>query len=156
MADEQHSEEVGRWTAKRRAGLVLSLLKGETTAADAPSSPFLCRLRRQYTRRTRDYGCTRRSSLPCTRAKRNHRALFHRLKEECVWQPTSAISPKPELLLPSGLTDRRKRPHHDRRIVESGDVSAADRLLIYACCLESDRSTALFYLAAILRRDVPV
>jgi hypothetical protein len=29
------SEEVQRWTAKRRAALVLSLLKGETTAADA-------------------------------------------------------------------------------------------------------------------------
>jgi len=28
-------EEVQRWTAKRRAALVLSLLKGETTAADA-------------------------------------------------------------------------------------------------------------------------
>jgi transposase-like protein len=35
MADEQHCEEVQRWTAKRRAALVLSLLKGETTAADA-------------------------------------------------------------------------------------------------------------------------
>jgi len=35
MADEQHSEEVQRWTAKRRVALVLSLLKGETTAADA-------------------------------------------------------------------------------------------------------------------------
>jgi transposase-like protein len=35
MADEQHSEEVQRWTAKRRAALVLSLLKGETTVADA-------------------------------------------------------------------------------------------------------------------------
>jgi hypothetical protein len=38
MADEQHSEEVQRWTAKRRAALVLSLLKGETTAAD-PARP---------------------------------------------------------------------------------------------------------------------
>jgi transposase-like protein len=35
MADERQSEEVQRWTAKRRAALVLSLLKGETTAADA-------------------------------------------------------------------------------------------------------------------------
>jgi transposase-like protein len=35
MGDEQQSEEVQRWTAKRRAALVLSLLKGETTAADA-------------------------------------------------------------------------------------------------------------------------
>ena len=35
MADEQHCEEVQRWTAKRRAALVLSLLKGETTAVDA-------------------------------------------------------------------------------------------------------------------------
>jgi transposase-like protein len=35
MANEQHSEDVQRWTAKRRAALVLSLLKGETTAADA-------------------------------------------------------------------------------------------------------------------------
>ena len=35
MADEQHSEEVQRWTARRRAALVLSLLKGETTVADA-------------------------------------------------------------------------------------------------------------------------
>ena len=34
MADEQDSEGVQRWTAKRRAALVLSLLKGETTAAD--------------------------------------------------------------------------------------------------------------------------
>ena len=34
MAEEQHSEGVQRWTAKRRAALVLSLLKGETTAAD--------------------------------------------------------------------------------------------------------------------------
>ena len=35
MADEQGSEEVQRWTAKRRAALVLSLLKGETTAVEA-------------------------------------------------------------------------------------------------------------------------
>ena len=35
MEDEQHSEEVQRWTAKRPAALVLSLLKGETTAAYA-------------------------------------------------------------------------------------------------------------------------
>jgi hypothetical protein len=35
MADEQHSEEVQRRTAKRRSALVLSLLKEETTAADA-------------------------------------------------------------------------------------------------------------------------
>jgi transposase-like protein len=35
MADEQRSEEVQRWTAKRRAALVISLLKGETTAAEA-------------------------------------------------------------------------------------------------------------------------
>jgi transposase-like protein len=35
MAEEQRSEEVQRWTAKRRAALVISLLKGETTAADA-------------------------------------------------------------------------------------------------------------------------
>jgi hypothetical protein len=35
MADEQRPEEVQRWTAMRRAALVLSLLKGETTAAEA-------------------------------------------------------------------------------------------------------------------------
>jgi transposase-like protein len=35
MADEQRSEEVQRWTAKRRAALVISLLKGETTTAEA-------------------------------------------------------------------------------------------------------------------------
>ena len=35
MADEERPEEVQRWTAKRRAALVLSLLKGETTAAEA-------------------------------------------------------------------------------------------------------------------------
>lgn len=35
MADEQGSDEVQRWTAKRRAALVISLLKGETTAAEA-------------------------------------------------------------------------------------------------------------------------
>jgi transposase-like protein len=35
MANEQHCEEVQRWTAKGHAALVLSLLKGETTAADA-------------------------------------------------------------------------------------------------------------------------
>jgi len=35
MGDEERSEEVQRWTAKRRATLVLSLLKGETTAAEA-------------------------------------------------------------------------------------------------------------------------
>ena len=35
MADEQHSEEVQRWTAKRRAALVVSVLRGETTAAEA-------------------------------------------------------------------------------------------------------------------------
>ena len=35
MADEQQSDEVQRWTAKRRAALVISLLKGETTAAEA-------------------------------------------------------------------------------------------------------------------------
>ena len=33
MADEQHSEEVQRWTAKRRAALVISVL--EATAAGA-------------------------------------------------------------------------------------------------------------------------
>ena len=35
MADEQHSEEVQRWTAKRRAALVVRVLRGETTAAEA-------------------------------------------------------------------------------------------------------------------------
>ena len=35
MADEQRPEEVQRWTAKRHAALVLSLLRGETTAAEA-------------------------------------------------------------------------------------------------------------------------
>jgi len=35
MAEEQRPEEVQRWTAKRRVGLVMSLLKGETTAAEA-------------------------------------------------------------------------------------------------------------------------
>jgi hypothetical protein len=35
MADEGDSEEEQRWKAKRRAALVLSLLKGKTTAADA-------------------------------------------------------------------------------------------------------------------------
>jgi transposase-like protein len=35
MADEQQSEEVQRWTAKRRAALVISVLRGETTAAEA-------------------------------------------------------------------------------------------------------------------------
>src|SRR5262249_38330465 len=35
MAEEQRSEEVQRWTAKRRVALVLSLLKAETTAAEA-------------------------------------------------------------------------------------------------------------------------
>jgi hypothetical protein len=35
MAEEQRPEEVQRWTAKRRAALIVSLLKGETTAAEA-------------------------------------------------------------------------------------------------------------------------
>jgi transposase-like protein len=35
MADEQQSGEVQRWTAKRRAALVISVLRGETTAAEA-------------------------------------------------------------------------------------------------------------------------
>ena len=35
MAEEQREEEVQRWTAKRRAALVISLLKGETTVAEA-------------------------------------------------------------------------------------------------------------------------
>jgi len=35
MAEDQRAEEVQRWTAKRRAALVSSLLKGETTAAEA-------------------------------------------------------------------------------------------------------------------------
>jgi outer membrane protein TolC len=35
MADEQRPEEVQRWTAKRRAALVISLLKGETTVVEA-------------------------------------------------------------------------------------------------------------------------
>jgi hypothetical protein len=35
MADEQRPEEVQRWTVKRRAALVISLLKGETMAAEA-------------------------------------------------------------------------------------------------------------------------
>ena len=32
---EQQLEEVQRWTAKRRVALVISLLKGKTTAAEA-------------------------------------------------------------------------------------------------------------------------
>jgi|HubBroStandDraft_1064217.scaffolds.fasta_scaffold279690_2 hypothetical protein len=35
MAEEQRPEEGQRWTAKRRAALVISLLKGERTAAEA-------------------------------------------------------------------------------------------------------------------------
>jgi len=34
MAEDRRPEEVQRWPAKRRATLVISLLKGETTAAD--------------------------------------------------------------------------------------------------------------------------
>jgi transposase-like protein len=33
--DERRPEEVQRWTGKRRAALVVSLLKGETTVAEA-------------------------------------------------------------------------------------------------------------------------
>ncbi len=35
MAEEERTEEVQRWTAKRRVALVLSVLKGETTVAEA-------------------------------------------------------------------------------------------------------------------------
>jgi transposase-like protein len=35
MTDEQRSDEVQRWTAKRRAALVISIVRGETTAAEA-------------------------------------------------------------------------------------------------------------------------
>ncbi len=35
MAEEERMEEVQRWTAKRRVALVLSVLKGETTVAEA-------------------------------------------------------------------------------------------------------------------------
>jgi hypothetical protein len=35
MADEQHLQEVQRWTAKRRVGLVLSLREWRNHAADA-------------------------------------------------------------------------------------------------------------------------
>jgi len=35
MAEDQRPEEVQRWTAKRRAALIISLLKGETTAVEA-------------------------------------------------------------------------------------------------------------------------
>ena len=38
MADEQRPEEVQRWTAKRRAALVISLLKGETTVAGSSAA----------------------------------------------------------------------------------------------------------------------
>jgi hypothetical protein len=32
--EEERPEEVQRWTAKRRAALMMSLLKGETAVAD--------------------------------------------------------------------------------------------------------------------------
>jgi hypothetical protein len=35
MTDDQRPEEAQRWTTKRRAALVISLLKGETTAIEA-------------------------------------------------------------------------------------------------------------------------
>jgi hypothetical protein len=35
MIEKQQLEEVQRWTARRRVALVISLLKGETTAAEA-------------------------------------------------------------------------------------------------------------------------
>jgi transposase-like protein len=35
MTDEERLEEVQRWTAKRRVALVLGLLRGETTVAEA-------------------------------------------------------------------------------------------------------------------------
>ena len=38
MAEDQRPEEVQRWTAKRCAALVISLLKGETTAVEAARS----------------------------------------------------------------------------------------------------------------------
>lgn len=33
-SEEERPEEVQRWTAKRRAALVMSVLKGETTVAE--------------------------------------------------------------------------------------------------------------------------
>lgn len=35
MSEPEEGDEVQRWTAKRQAALVMSLLKGETTAAEA-------------------------------------------------------------------------------------------------------------------------
>ena len=35
MPEAEQGEEVQRWTAKRRSALVISLLKGETTVAEA-------------------------------------------------------------------------------------------------------------------------
>jgi hypothetical protein len=35
MAEDQRPEEVQRWTATRRAALIIGLLKGETTAVEA-------------------------------------------------------------------------------------------------------------------------
>ena len=114
MADEQHSEEVGRWRAKRRAALVCEVtgyefaLRGRAKEAErALEEACLVRFGTlrpdgatpvvrsdnglifqslRFRAACRDYGCTRSSSLPCTRAKRNRRAFFHSLKEECVWQ----------------------------------------------------------------------
>jgi hypothetical protein len=37
MAEDQRPEEEQRWTAKRRAALAISLLKGETTAVEVAS-----------------------------------------------------------------------------------------------------------------------
>jgi transposase-like protein len=77
MADEQRPEEVQRWTAKRRAALVLSLLRSETTAAEAARrhglkvaevedwrDRFLLGPRRRGARgRRRTKRCARRNSI---------------------------------------------------------------------------------------------
>ena len=60
MAEEDVVETPQRWTARRRAALVLSLLRGETSAAEA----------------ARKHGLIER--------------FFRSLKEECVWQHTFA------------------------------------------------------------------
>jgi transposase InsO family protein len=108
MADEQHSEEVGRWRAKRRAALVCEVtgyefaLRGRAKEAErALEEACLVRFGTlrpdgatpvvrsdnglifqslRFRAACRDYGCTRSSSLPLHASKTESSSFFSQPK----------------------------------------------------------------------------
>lgn len=83
---ENVPDPVQRWTPKRKASVVLELLRGETTAVETARKHGLVFASRSYQALVRSYGLTQEFIAPYTPEQNGLCERFIKtFKEECAW-----------------------------------------------------------------------